>query len=347
MSIANEPKIVILQKSTGTVTPGVIEVMKPTEEHEQEALFNYASWQKEPEWNLLFSIPNGGYRKLKTGIRMKKTGLKPGVPDLQLPVARGMYHGLLFVWGEKTSKNRKDLSISKRYVNYIMSLFEIIIGTLIGVVITYIINTSKTLHNFIRRNSALLLNKQTCWSITARFEKEDGTGFDYSVFESIKKYFIREYSKTLNSIDNCTIDKDIPNTFVYNCGGLTFQVNYSSGSIFLQLREYHAPYRDSLKILAKKIIPLLTELKKDIEMNTVNSKLRIGYSSKIKFEGENPFIGQYLTKQNDLDLRTFSCILEGMVGTSNVEIQKDKLEFQSNDLAILHSLMNEHLSMSG
>lgn len=220
-----------------------------------------------------------------------------------------------------------------------------IIGALIGIFLTHIINTSKIIKNFIRRNWALLLNKQTSWSITARFEKEDGTGFEYSVFENIKKYFIGEYSKMLNSMDNCTIDKDIPNIFIYNCGGLTFQVNYSSGDIFLQLREYHAPYRDSLKILAKKIIPLLTELKQDIEKNTANSKLRIGYSSKIKFEGENPFMGQYLTKQNDLDLRTFSCILEGKRGTSNVEVQKDKFEFQSNDLTLLQSLMNEYLSL--
>lgn len=226
-----------------------------------------------------------------------------------------------------------------------MDFIQMIIGALIGIVLTHLINTSKIIKNFIRRNWAFLLNKQTSWLITARFEKEDGTGFEYSVFENIKKYFFKEYSKTLNPIDNCAIDKDIPNIFIYNCGGLTFQVNYSSGGIFLQLREYHAPYRDSLNLLAKKIIPLLTELKQNIEENTTNSKLIIGYSSRIKFEGENPFIGQYLTKQNDLDLRTFSCILEGKKGTSKVEIQKDKFEFQSNDLAILQSLMSEHLSM--
>lgn len=71
-----------------------MEKLKKTEEFEQTALFQYASYQQEPEWQLLFSIPNGGFRKLKTGIRMKKTGLKPGIPDIFLPVGRGMYHGL-------------------------------------------------------------------------------------------------------------------------------------------------------------------------------------------------------------------------------------------------------------
>ena len=68
--------------------------MKRNEEQEQEALFEYAGLQPEPEWNLLLSIPNGGYRKLKTGIRLKKTGLKPGIPDMMLPVGRGGYLGL-------------------------------------------------------------------------------------------------------------------------------------------------------------------------------------------------------------------------------------------------------------
>ena len=89
-----EPEAVRYKKFSGKATPGVIKVMKPTEEQKQEALFNYASWQKEPEWSLLFSIPNGGYRKLKTAIRMKRTGTKAGIPDMMMPVVRGEYAGL-------------------------------------------------------------------------------------------------------------------------------------------------------------------------------------------------------------------------------------------------------------
>ena len=68
--------------------------LKITEDDEQAALFQYASYQKEIEWTLLFAIPNGGYRKIKTGIQLKRTGLKPGIPDIFLPVGRGIYHGL-------------------------------------------------------------------------------------------------------------------------------------------------------------------------------------------------------------------------------------------------------------
>lgn len=47
-----------------------------------------------PELQLLYHVPNEGKRTWRTGARLKSEGLKPGVPDLCLPVARGKYHGL-------------------------------------------------------------------------------------------------------------------------------------------------------------------------------------------------------------------------------------------------------------
>jgi len=88
-----------------------MEKLKKTEENEQTALFEYAVWQREPEWSLLFSIPNGGYRKLKTGIRLKKTGLKAGIPDMMLPVGRKGYLGLFIEMKSErgvVQKNQKE-----------------------------------------------------------------------------------------------------------------------------------------------------------------------------------------------------------------------------------------------
>lgn len=67
-----------------------------SESQEQQALFEWASWQsgKYPELALLFHIPNEGLRNPRTGARLKREGLKAGVPDICLPVARGGYHGL-------------------------------------------------------------------------------------------------------------------------------------------------------------------------------------------------------------------------------------------------------------
>jgi hypothetical protein len=68
----------------------------PTESQEQIALFQYAAIkaQSDPRWNLLLHIPNGGKRNIVTAVRMKREGVKKGVPDLFLPVANHYRHGL-------------------------------------------------------------------------------------------------------------------------------------------------------------------------------------------------------------------------------------------------------------
>jgi hypothetical protein len=63
-----------------------------------------------PELELLHAIPNGGYRAKATAIKLKAEGVKKGVPDLCLPVARGGYHGLYI----EMKYDRNDLSPEQR-----------------------------------------------------------------------------------------------------------------------------------------------------------------------------------------------------------------------------------------
>lgn len=68
----------------------------PTEAQEQSQLFQWAEASAPlfPELALLHHIPNGGFRSKKTAALLKAQGVKAGVPDLCLPVARNGYHGL-------------------------------------------------------------------------------------------------------------------------------------------------------------------------------------------------------------------------------------------------------------
>lgn len=70
--------------------------MRHDEHNEQVSLMAWAEWAAidRPELALLFAIPNGGARDAVTGAKMKAEGVKRGVPDLFLPVARNGYHGL-------------------------------------------------------------------------------------------------------------------------------------------------------------------------------------------------------------------------------------------------------------
>lgn len=68
----------------------------PSESYEQETLFKWMELQskKRPELKLCFHIANGGSRGKVEAAHFKAEGVKAGVPDLFLPVARGPYHGL-------------------------------------------------------------------------------------------------------------------------------------------------------------------------------------------------------------------------------------------------------------
>ena len=73
---------------------------------EQIKLFRWAVWavNQYPELELLYHIPNGGSRNAIEAAHLKQQGVKAGVPDLCLPVARGSYHGLYIEM--KAGKNK-------------------------------------------------------------------------------------------------------------------------------------------------------------------------------------------------------------------------------------------------
>lgn len=87
-----------------------------SEHAEQAAIFEWAQLleSRHPELSLLFAVPNGAklpWRKNKAGqryspeaIRLKQEGLRPGVPDMCLPVARRGYYGLFIEL--KTGRNK-------------------------------------------------------------------------------------------------------------------------------------------------------------------------------------------------------------------------------------------------
>src|SRR6266404_5945156 len=66
-----------------------------SEHDHQVAVIQWAglSVRKYPELAMLFAVPNGGLRDKATAGKLKAEGVKSGVPDLCLPVARGVFHG--------------------------------------------------------------------------------------------------------------------------------------------------------------------------------------------------------------------------------------------------------------
>ena len=72
--------------------------MKKTQHEaaEQIKLFRWAEFFscKYPVLKMLYHIPNGGSRNKKEAYNLKLQRVKPGVPDVHLPVPSGKYQGL-------------------------------------------------------------------------------------------------------------------------------------------------------------------------------------------------------------------------------------------------------------
>lgn len=61
---------------------------------------------------LIYHVPNGGHRHKLVAIKLKGQGVKAGVPDLVLPMARGGYFGLYLEF-KATAPNDAALSASQ------------------------------------------------------------------------------------------------------------------------------------------------------------------------------------------------------------------------------------------
>ena len=85
------------------------------EEAEQISLFQWAEVAKikYPELELMYHVPNEGKRSQITGARMKRAGLKAGVPDVCLPTAHGGYIGLYI---EMKYGNNKPTESQKKWL---------------------------------------------------------------------------------------------------------------------------------------------------------------------------------------------------------------------------------------
>lgn len=92
-----------------------------TEHDEQVGLFRWAAMQtaKYSELALMFAVPNGGLRNATVAAKLKAEGVKAGVPDILLPVARGGYHGLFI-----EMKRVKGGKLSAEQAHWITKLLE-------------------------------------------------------------------------------------------------------------------------------------------------------------------------------------------------------------------------------
>lgn len=89
-----------------------------SEEREQMALFAWLDWVAKgvPEAKWVFHIPNGGDRHPAVGRKLRRMGVKAGVPDIFVPVPRGGYHGL---WIEMKGETGRVKKVQKPWLEFL------------------------------------------------------------------------------------------------------------------------------------------------------------------------------------------------------------------------------------
>jgi hypothetical protein len=88
---------------------------------EQAALLKEVTLRYPAAAKLIYHVPNGGHRHKLVAIKLKEQGVKAGVPDLVLPMARGGYFGLYM---EFKAMPPFDAAVSASQDSYIQALTE-------------------------------------------------------------------------------------------------------------------------------------------------------------------------------------------------------------------------------
>jgi hypothetical protein len=89
---------------------------QPTEDQEQIAVAQYLDLVAADKW---FHVPNGGSRNVIEAVKLKRMGVKPGVPDIWVVIPRGKYCGLIIEL--KRTKGGVVSDDQKRWLSYLQS----------------------------------------------------------------------------------------------------------------------------------------------------------------------------------------------------------------------------------
>lgn len=65
----------------------------PSEHQIQCAYFDWVRIAY-PHCKLIYAVPNGSSKSMPAALKFKREGLTPGMPDINIDIARGEYHGM-------------------------------------------------------------------------------------------------------------------------------------------------------------------------------------------------------------------------------------------------------------
>jgi hypothetical protein len=87
----------------------------------QRAIIMWAKTQlgKYPELLWLHHVANGGHRDGREAVGLQSQGVKAGILDLHLPLARGAYHGMMIELKKPGGKCKAPSKEQQEYIDYL------------------------------------------------------------------------------------------------------------------------------------------------------------------------------------------------------------------------------------
>lgn len=98
--------------------------MKDREHKEQAAVVRWFDLQFPALRGRLFAVPNGGERNPRVAAKLRLEGVRPGVPDMCLPVARHDFHGLYIEMKAKGATPSRDGKVTPNQSDWLSFLGE-------------------------------------------------------------------------------------------------------------------------------------------------------------------------------------------------------------------------------
>lgn len=95
--------------------------MRNIEHNIQSAFFRWvSSYEKTDErLKLIFAVPNGGHRSIKTAVALKQEGVRAGVPDVLFTYSNGIHTGLAIEFKrpkmKPTEKQKEFMDTLQKY----------------------------------------------------------------------------------------------------------------------------------------------------------------------------------------------------------------------------------------
>lgn len=103
-----------------TAAPGRIKRKHSNLEHQIQSEYfdKLKNIPEVPELDFIFAIPNGGKRNIVTAMKMKKEGVKRGVPDIMIPIVKNNSPGMFL---ETKTPEGTESKYQIRYRKFLLS----------------------------------------------------------------------------------------------------------------------------------------------------------------------------------------------------------------------------------